>query len=133
MADTNYTLAVGRRKTATARVRLSPAGKTSVMVNGMPAADYFKTKERTSVPMQAFRVFGDDAKTFLVEAKVAGGGVSAQADAVRHGIARALNKMDAGNRAKLKEAGYLTRDPRSVERKKPGLKKARKSPAWSKR
>lgn len=133
MSDSNYTLAVGRRKTATARVRISPAAKTTIMVNGMDAKDYFKTAERAGVPVQALHVFGEAAKNYLVEVKAAGGGLSAQADAVRHGIARALTKIDAANRPALKEAGFLTRDPRAVERKKPGLLKARKRGAWSKR
>ncbi len=127
-----YTVAVGRRKTASARVRLTPAGKSSIMVNGVPAEEYFKTKERTSVTGDAFRL-DDVTGTYEVVAKVQGGGISAQADAVRHAIARALIKGDITLRPPLKKAGYLKRDPRAKERKKPGLRKARKRPQWSKR
>jgi small subunit ribosomal protein S9 len=127
-----YTLGIGRRKTASARVRVTPAGKTSVTVNGMPADQYFKTKERASVTEDAFRL-DEVAGTYEVVAKVQGGGIAAQAEAVRMGIARALTKADLGLRKSLKQAGYLKRDPRSVERKKPGLRKARKRPQWSKR
>ena len=127
-----YTVAVGRRKTASARVRLTPAAKTTVTVNGKPAEEYFHTKERTSVTSDTFRldeITGD----YEVMAKVQGGGISAQAEAVRHAIARALVKAKADLRGPLKAAGFLKRDPRSVERKKPGLRKARKRPQWSKR
>lgn len=127
-----YTTAVGRRKTASARVKLTPAAKTSVTVNGKPVDEYFKTKERTSITGDAFRleeVTGD----FEVMVRVQGGGVSAQAEAIRHAISRALMKGKETLRGPLKAAGYLKRDPRSVERKKPGLRKARKRPQWSKR
>jgi small subunit ribosomal protein S9 len=127
-----YTTAVGRRKTASARVRLTPADKMSVTVNGKPAEEYFHTKERTSVTADTFRL-DEITGTYEVMAKVQGGGISAQAEAVRHAIARALVKANMELRAPLKSAGYLKRDPRSVERKKPGLRKARKRPQWSKR
>lgn len=132
MADQAYTTAVGRRKTATARVKVTPASKGSVTVNGKSATDYFKTKERELVTREAFMVDGVEGN-FEVIAKVSGGGVGAQAEALRMAVARALEKRDAGLRKNLKAAGYLKRDPRSVERKKPGLKKARKAPQWSKR
>jgi small subunit ribosomal protein S9 len=128
----HYTTAVGRRKTASARVKLTPAGKTSITVNGKPADEYFKTKERSTIAGDAFRL-DDITGTYEVMAKVQGGGPSAQAEAIRHAISRALLKSSAALRAPLKKAGYLARDPRSVERKKPGLLKARKSPQWSKR
>ena len=127
-----YTVAVGRRKTASARVKLTPAGKTSVTVNGVPAEEYFKTKERASVTGDTFKL-DEVTGTYEIIAKVQGGGVSAQADAVRHAIARALTLREPDLRAPLKKAGYLKRDPRAVERKKPGLRKARKAPQWSKR
>ncbi|HEX8946949.1 MAG TPA: 30S ribosomal protein S9 [Candidatus Paceibacterota bacterium] len=132
MTDTRYIAAVGRRKTAIARVRLTPAAKTTITVNGKPAQDYFKTEERTRVTNEPF-VAAEAAGTYTIEARVLGGGISAQADAVRHGISRALVKASADLRKPLKQAGYLTRDARAVERKKPGLKKARKAPQWSKR
>lgn len=127
-----YTTAVGRRKTASARVKLTPAAKTSVTVNGMPADEYFKTKERVSVTGDVFRL-DDVTGDYEVVAKVQGGGISAQAEAIRHAIARAVLKDKVELRSPLKKAGYLKRDPRSVERKKPGLRKARKRPQWSKR
>ncbi|HYD93523.1 MAG TPA: 30S ribosomal protein S9 [Candidatus Paceibacterota bacterium] len=132
MPDLAYTTAVGRRKTATARVKLTPAGKMSVTVNGKPGDEYFKTRERQQVTRDAFHVEGVEG-TYEVVARVSGGGPSAQAEAVRMAIARALEKRDANLRKVLKTAGYLKRDPRSVERKKPGLLKARKRPSWSKR
>jgi len=130
--NTTYTLAVGRRKTATARVKLTPAGKTTVTVNGKPGEEYFKTKERQNVPLDPLHLEEVEG-TFTIEAKVNGGGVSAQAEAIRMGVARALTLANATLRKPLKAAGFLKRDPRAVERKKPGLRKARKSPQWSKR
>jgi small subunit ribosomal protein S9 len=127
-----YTTAVGRRKTASARVKLTPADKTTVTVNGVPAEEYFKTKERASITHDTFRL-DEITGTYEVMARVQGGGVSAQAEAIRHAIARALTKSDIDLRGSLKSAGYLKRDPRAVERKKPGLRKARKRPQWSKR
>ncbi len=132
MPELAYTTAVGRRKTATARVKLTPAGKMSVTVNGKPADEYFKTGERQARTRDAFHVDGVEG-TFEVMAQVSGGGPSAQAEAIRMAIARALEKGNAGLRKPLKAAGYLKRDPRAVERKKPGLLKARKRPSWSKR
>ena len=132
MADTKYIAAVGRRKTATASVRITPSSKTAIVVNGKPVDEYFKTRERVNITKDAFHL--DEVEgNFEVSVKVSGGGVSAQAEAVRHAIARALEKHNANLRKPLKAAGYLTRDPRSVERKKPGLKKARRSPQWAKR
>jgi small subunit ribosomal protein S9 len=132
MPEKNYTLAVGRRKTATARVKLTPASKTTIVVNGKPADEYFKTKERQTIPMDPLHLEEVDG-TYTVEAKVTGGGVTAQAEAVRMGVARALTLAKENLRKPLKTAGYLKRDPRAVERKKPGLRKARKRPQWSKR
>jgi small subunit ribosomal protein S9 len=132
MPELAYTTAVGRRKTATARVKLTPAGKMTVTVNGKPADEYFKTKERQSVTRDAFHIDGVEG-TYEVMAHVSGGGITAQAEAIRMAVARALEKHNAGLRKPLKAAGYLKRDPRAVERKKPGLLKARKRPSWSKR
>lgn len=128
----NYVTAVGRRKTASARVKLTPAKEGSVTVNGQSAREYFKTAERESITGDAFRA-GEWKQDYAVEARVQGGGVSAQAVAVRHAISRALTLIEEGSRGTLKAAGFLTRDARSVERKKPGLRKARKRPQWSKR
>ena len=132
MPDLAYTTAVGRRKTATARVKLAPAGKMTVTVNGKPADEFFKTKERQMKTREVFHIEGV-GETYEVTAHVEGGGVTAQAEAIRMAIARALEKRDATLRKPLKALGYLKRDPRSVERKKPGLLKARKRPSWSKR
>lgn len=132
MAENTYTTAVGRRKTASARAKVTPAVKTSVTVNGKPSSEYFKTAERDAIAKDALRLEEVNGE-FEVMVRVTGGGPSAQAEAVRHAIARALTVYNAGLRAPLKAAGYLKRDPRAVERKKPGLRKARKRPQWSKR
>lgn len=132
MADSKYVTAVGRRKTASARIKLTPAAKNSVVVNGKPSLEYFKTKEREAVTMDVFGAM-EMKQNYAVEARVQGGGIAAQAHAVRHAIARAITEAEEGSRSTLKSAGFLTRDPRSKERKKPGLLKARKAPQWSKR
>ena len=129
---TPYIAAIGRRKTASARVRITPADKTTITVNGMSADEYFKTKERGSIPHDALNL-EEVTGTFEVSAKVQGGGLNAQAEAIRMGIARALTKSEDTLRKPLKAAGFLKRDPRAVERKKPGLHKARKRPSWAKR
>lgn len=125
-----YIETVGRRKTATARVRLTVAAKQSIVINGKSLAEYFKTKELQETVLDAL---GKAKELFIVAAKVNGGGIAGQAAAVRHGIARALVAHNEELRKKLKRAGYLKRDPRMKERRKFGLKKARKSPQWSKR
>jgi small subunit ribosomal protein S9 len=113
-------------------VRLTPAKENSVIVNGKAGDEYFNTNTRRAIPLDAVNL--DEVKgTFKIEARVSGGGNTAQAEAIRMGVARALTKGEEMLRTPLKKAGYLKRDPRSVERKKPGLRKARKSPAWSKR
>ncbi len=132
MPELTYTTAVGRRKTATARVKLTPAGKTTVTVNGKAGDVFFNTKERQMKAREALHLDGVEG-TFEIVAKVSGGGITAQAEAVRMAVARALEKRDGSLRKNLKAAGFLKRDPRSVERKKPGLLKARKRPSWSKR
>lgn len=128
----NYVTAVGRRKTASARVKMTPAKENSVTVNGQSAREYFKTAERESVTGDVFRA-GEWKENYEVMARVQGGGVAAQAEALRHAMARAMTAIEEGSRPALKAAGFLTRDARAVERKKPGLRKARKSPQWSKR
>ncbi len=127
-----YIGAVGRRKTSTARVRLTPSVKFSISINNREFENYFPTPELRNVVKSAFDILSLDQK-FTVSALIKGGGVSSQADALRHGIARALIIHDLGLRGKLKSAGYLKRDPRAKERRKFGLKKARKAPQWSKR
>ncbi len=129
--ETKYTEGIGRRKTAVARVRIIPASKSVFSVNGKDLASYFPTEELRKVVEEAV----EKAKSggFSVSVKVSGGGVHSQAEAVRHGISRAIVNSDESLRPKLKSAGLLKRDPRSKERRKFGLKKARKAPQWSKR
>ena len=129
---TTFTNAVGRRKTAIASVRITPAAKSSILVNGKTPKEYFKTDLRTKVAEEALAI-ADSAETYAVTAHVEGGGIAAQADALRHAISRALTKVEPKTRTVLKAAGLMTRDPRAKERKKPGLVKARKSKQWSKR
>jgi small subunit ribosomal protein S9 len=127
-----YFEAVGRRKTASARVRITPASKASFAINDKNLEDYFQTEERQEIVKSAQKAAGIEQK-FLITVHVEGGGIHAQAEAVRHGISRALTVYDINLRGDLKKAGMLKRDSREVERKKPGLKKARKGPTWSKR
>lgn len=134
-ADTKtdkYIETIGRRKTAAARVRVFLAGKQSITVNEKNVESYFKTSEQRRVAIEALTKAKLAAK-FAITVRVYGGGLSSQAEAVRHGIARALVLHDTELRKKLKRVGFLKRDPRSKERRKFGLKKARKSPQWSKR
>lgn len=129
---TSFINAVGRRKTAIASVRIQKAAKSSLVVNGKTAKDYFKTAERALVAEEALAK-AESTEHYAVAAHVSGGGIAAQADAVRHAISRALIKAEPNTRKVLKAAKFLKRDPRAKERKKPGLKKARKAPQWSKR
>ncbi|MDP3948007.1 MAG: 30S ribosomal protein S9 [bacterium] len=138
-----YIEAVGRRKTAVARVRLwkkvtashgtpQDAVAGEITVNGRKYGEYFKTlRQRAAVvaPLSEVGMVND----VTIEGRLTGGGPNGQAEALRHGIARALVKMDEGQKPKLRRAGFMTRDPRMVERKKYGLKKARRAPQWSKR
>jgi len=121
----------GRRKKSVARVMVVP-GEGKVIINGRPIDDYFKTTTHQILvkqPLELTKMTG----RFDVVANVNGGGVSGQAGAIRLGLARALLKADPNLRPLLKKAGFLTRDPRMKERKKYGLKKARKAPQYSKR
>ncbi|MEY2672104.1 MAG: hypothetical protein RL687_521 [Candidatus Parcubacteria bacterium] len=127
-----YIRAIGRRKTATAVVRLYKAAKTSYSINGKELDVYFPTAELKKIVTGAFETAASTEK-FEMVATTKGGGSHAQAEAVRHGISRALVETDPELRVVLKKAKMLKRDPRVVERKKFGLKKARKSPQWSKR
>ncbi|ERI05532.1 30S ribosomal protein S9 [Atopobium sp. oral taxon 810] len=130
MADTVVYTGTGRRKEATARVRLVP-GTGKVVVNGRDALNYFGRQQLVDNALAPFRVT-DTVDHFDVFANCDGGGINGQSGAIRLGIARAL--LSAGEyRADLKKAGFLTRDARAVERKKYGLKKARKRPQFSKR
>lgn len=126
-----YYNAKGRRKTAVARVRLYP-GDGAFVVNGKPAEEYFSREADLAHalgPILATRSEGG----YMISVVVKGGGVSGQAGAIRHGIARALLQANPELRPLLRRSGFLTRDPRAKERKKPGLKRARKAPQYTKR
>ena len=121
----------GRRKTSIARVRLLP-GEGEIVVNGRTLDEHFGNAVNEQEVRLPFRVTGTEGR-FNTMIKVEGGGVTGQAGAIRHGIARALLELDENNRLALRQAGYLTRDPRMKERKKYGLKRARKAPQYTKR
>ncbi|PIU16290.1 30S ribosomal protein S9 [bacterium (Candidatus Gribaldobacteria) CG08_land_8_20_14_0_20_39_15] len=126
-----YIETVGRRKTAVARVRLFTQGRKGITVNNKLYTEYFpkflhKTIEDSLEKLKCLGKFG-------VSVVVRGGGITGQAEAIRHGIARALVTLNPYFKKRLKKSGFLTRDPRMRERKKPGLKRARRAPQWSKR
>ena len=129
-ADVKY-YGTGRRKSSVARVYLS-AGKGEITVNGRSIDEYFGTEILKTIVRQPLVVTGTEGK-FDINVTVKGGGTTGQAGAVRHGISRALLEADADFRPVLKKEGFLTRDPRMKERKKYGLKKARRAPQFSKR
>ena len=122
----------GRRKTAVARVRLLPNGTGAIIINGKSIDDYCANEIDKQVIRQPLTLT-ETVSSYDVMVNVCGGGYTGQAGAIRHGIARALIVADANLRPALKKAGYLTRDPRMKERKKYGLKKARRAPQFSKR
>lgn len=127
-----YTYGVGRRKSAIAQVRLYPKGSGQLFVNDKPFNEYFPTelsRQAALAPLIEMNLLDNHDVTVVVE----GGGKRGQADAVRLGLARALNVEDEGYRSQLKKAGYLSRDARVKERKKYGLRGARRAPQWSKR
>lgn len=130
MAENEF-IATGRRKTAVARVRMAP-GTGKVTVNGKDHENYFSTEEQRATALQPL-VVTENTDKFDVRVNVQGGGANGQAGATRHGVARALLKVDAELRPALKAAGFLTRDPRMKERKKPGQPGARKRFQYSKR
>lgn len=127
-----YIEAVGRRKTAIARVRITPAAKTSFIVNDKDVTEYFSTNDLQVIAQEAMSK-AEIGEKLAVTVKVLGGGIHAQAEAIRHGLARTLVERDEQVKNTLKKLGFLKRDSRQVERKKFGLKKARKAPTWSKR
>ncbi len=131
MADSAYYYGTGRRKTSVARVRLT-AGDGVLLINGKSPSEYFGRRDLETVVSQPLRVTETMGK-FVASIKVEGGGIAGQAGAVCHGIARALASADENLRPALKKAGLLTRDPREKERKKYGLKRARKAPQYTKR
>ncbi len=124
-----YEEGVGRRKTAVARVRLTQ-GAGERTVNGKPVDGYFQLPRLAALAVSPLALAGGK---FAFTAHVVGGGIQAQAEAIRHGLSRALVALDAEMKKQLRASGYLTRDPRMVERKKFGLKKARRAPQWQKR
>ena len=133
-----YIEAVGRRKTSTARVRISKESKAHFIVNGLDAKEYFKTEDQRRLildPIVKGSGSGEGKSDIKwgVEVHVSGGGIHSQAEAIRHGLSRALVESDISLRGGLKTLGFLKLDPRAKERRKFGLKKARKAPQWSKR
>ncbi|KKU70431.1 MAG: 30S ribosomal protein S9, partial [Parcubacteria group bacterium GW2011_GWA2_47_21] len=124
--QTRYSEAVGRRKSAIARVRVHSGAGKAFIINNKPIAEYFKTEEQQRVATEALV----HLKTGAVSVRVYGGGLSSQAEAIRHGLARVLSRENTALRSPLKKAGFLKRDPRAKERRKFGLKKARKAPQW---
>ena len=136
MADTTkgeYYYGMGRRKTAVARVRLFPNGDGNVTVNGKTSQVYFGQREALTATAVAPLRLLEIAEQYNMTVRVVGGGTSGQAGAIRHGVARALLRVNPEFKLALRKAGYLTRDPRMKERKKPGLKRARKAPQYTKR
>jgi len=136
LADTikgEYYYGMGRRKTAVARVRLYPNGDGSITINGRSAQAYFGTRETPAATMNAPLRLLELGNTYTMTILVIGGGTSGQAGAIRHAVARALLRVNPEWKLALRKAGYLTRDPRMKERKKPGLKRARKAKQYTKR
>ncbi len=136
MVDTikgEYFYGMGRRKTAVARVRLFPNGDGSVIVNGRNGEAYFGQREALTSAVNAPLRLLELAEQYSMTVRVVGGGTSGQAGAIRHGVARAMLRINPEYKQALRKAGYLTRDPRMKERKKPGLKRARKAPQYTKR
>ena len=127
-----YFYGTGRRKSSVARVHLFPNGTGAVTINGRDIDNYFGLETLKLLVRQPLATTGNEGK-FDIVATVTGGGVTGQAGAIRHGVARALLLADENNRPALKAAGFLTRDPRMKERKKYGLKAARRAPQFSKR
>ena len=128
-----YFYGTGRRKSSVARVHVFPNGTGAITINGRDIDDYFGLETLKLIVRQPLNLT-ETTEKFDIECRVAGGGVTGQAGAIRHGIARALLQYDSENlRSSLKKAGFLTRDPRMKERKKYGLKAARRAPQFSKR
>lgn len=130
--ENRYIEAIGRRKTAIARARLTPSDRTAVVVNGKELNEYFVTEALRITALEAFLKVTLPTQ-FTTTVVVSGGGIAGQATAVRHAISRALVEFDRELRGTLKKEGFLKRDPRAKERRKPGLVKARKRKQWSKR
>jgi len=136
LADTikgEYYYGMGRRKTSVARVRLFPNGDGSITVNGKNAHTYFGQRDAYMATLAAPLRLLDLGNSYTMTVRVIGGGTSGQAGAIRHALARALVRVNPDWKSALRRAGFLTRDPRMKERKKPGLKRARKAPQYTKR
>jgi small subunit ribosomal protein S9 len=127
-----YIYAVGKRKRAIAQIRLFEKGKGEIIINEKKSQDYLPDYELQEIINSPLNIT-DNSKKFNISVLVKGGGKKGQAEAIRHGIARALDKLNADLHKTLKVAGFLTRDARIKERKKPGLKRARRAPQWKKR
>jgi small subunit ribosomal protein S9 len=128
-----YYYGMGRRKTAVARVRLFPNGDGTIIVNGKSSRQYFGQRESASAALVAPLRLLELEGAYSMTVRVVGGGTSGQSGAIRHGVARALLRANPEWKQALRKAGFLTRDPRMKERKKPGLKRARKAPQYTKR
>ena len=131
-SEGTYLECIGRRKTATARVRITAGAKNAVIVNDRAFEVYFPTESLRAIVMSPLTREGFTGK-FHISAKVSGGGIHAQAEAIRHGLSRALVETDPEDKKELKKLGFVSRDDRKKERKHFGLKKARKASQWSKR
>jgi small subunit ribosomal protein S9 len=132
MSSAQYYEGIGRRKAASARVRLFPGGTGKFIVNDKPLADYLPRQGDVEILMEPLTAIGHE-RSYDISVHVDGGGISGQRDAIKLGIARALLLVDPDTRGTLKAGGWLTRDARIKERKKPGLKRARKAPTFTKR
>ncbi len=130
--STQYYEGIGRRKTATARVRLWTGGNGTVIVNDKPAEEFLPREGDLDLALEPLRAVGQE-KAYNITVKVQGGGITGQRDAIQLGIARALLKIEPEWRNALRQGEFLSRDPREKERKKPGLKRARKAPTYTKR
>jgi small subunit ribosomal protein S9 len=128
-----YYYGMGRRKTAVARVRLFPNGDGNITINGKTVQAYFGTRDTHMATIASPLRVLDLSTTYTMTVRVVGGGTTGQAGAIRHALSRALVRMNPEFKGALRKAGYLTRDPRMKERKKPGLKRARKAPQYTKR
>ena len=127
-----YFYSTGKRKTAVARVRLYENGSGKMTINGRPMESYFSTDHQSVYALSPLKLT-EMQSAFDISVKVVGGGITGQAQAIRHGVARALTLADPLLRSRLKAAGFISRDSRIKERKKPGLKRARRAPQFSKR
>jgi len=130
--STQYYEGIGRRKAATARVRIFPGGTGNLIINDKDGREYLPRAGDVEILLEPLAKIGQESN-YDISVHVMGGGISGQRDAIRLGIARALLKVDPDLRPSLKESKFLTRDPRVKERKKPGLKRARKAPTYTKR